>query len=1044
MNSIQFKLENSPICEAREYFVEHGASLDSIMHKLSIYNYRAKNPNFIHESDKNVYLTLEEQVAARDFFLCVASQYERSIYVDFCNEHNIELDVDMINESVKDFLNKLSDAVKNVPEKTKEAFNKVKDKVSEIKEFIKNLMSNSIKTAKDIFENLTNMFIKFGSGLKGIVEKFTEDNIDEIKDQYFEAVDAAYKDQSKSKNADNIYESLGNYISGKEYNEELINEAFGLFKKKKKENEPDSKDTKSKKGNVYTDAAQNKGDGKKKGGFWAAIGKALLNMAAYYAVTVVIPLIIMIACPVPGVGIATIVHYVGAGVWGTVGIIKQIKQIRTVIKSGQFKQRGKFHKVITIIWWLLMLACQGSAILKAGKGLAEVAQHLTEGGTLATILPPEVLQKALNWFNNLVKEWTGNPNNLPAVDHINKVLEGEQIKEWERAMEEFKNNGGDIENMGEFNNWDKLEEVLPKESVDKLKSIADMPKEEVLKYGDKLNWKTYQAIMKDMQGSLDTGNQIVVVTDNAKRSIDRLNDLNAHGDGLGVNVTHQQYAINAIRDATHGNQGIAQTLVIDMAPTPENIEKVQQLLGDNMYAVLSKPNSLVDTVKEIPHIVGNFIPFAGIWPSVTKFVKGPFKLRLGSGRTYYYPYLIPGEEGILKVPYNKFIDEYKDKNPKAIAEVKKYVDQNLKLAEEYKKMLEEKKKLSKDEKKDHKKVIKYLENAKEGKAEWEVIIFCTNDETADKDVEKSSKRSKKEDSTNESLITEASKAKYPVMFFCPMLMCFGDLARRRKTKPKRSHIYLFKGLLSRIEILPVKEGMSGNEVMKFIIDIAKRSLDSNYNIVFDKPCFKKDGEYVENTESPTKGKERMDFGGFTNEQITKFMNNNDAIADYIGGDHATDTISGGKHKYIEKKSENRKEFVNLLTKNDEIKEYVDKELPSVKKHLYDSDGNLNEKEFDKILPILQRTEKSYLGTSENKKGFLSKLKSLFNKDEESEKSKIKPEELKKFVLKVAEVRTNNLKKKANEDVEVENDEPTISLIAEANMEIISTIDFDEI
>ena len=58
--------------------------------------------------------------------------------------------------------------------------------------------------------------------------------------------------------------------------------------------------------------------------------------------------------------------------------------------------------------------------------------------------------------------------------------------------------------------------------------------------------------------------------------------------------------------------------------------------------------------------------------------------------------------------------------------------------------MEEKKKLSKEEKKDHKALVKYLENAKEGKAEWEVLVFCTNDETANAEAEKSKKREKKD------------------------------------------------------------------------------------------------------------------------------------------------------------------------------------------------------------------------------------------------------------------------------------------------------------
>ena len=103
------------------------------------------------------------------------------------------------------------------------------------------------------------------------------------------------------------------------------------------------------------------------------------------------------------------------------------------------------------------------------------------------------------------------------------------------------------------------------------------------------------------------------------------------------------------------------------------------------------------------------------------------------------------------------------------------------------------------------------------------------------------------------------------------------------------------------------------------------------------------------------------------------------------------------------------------------KEFVDKEVPSVKKHLYDKNGDLIESEFNKIFKILARVEKSYISSDSEKQGILKRIKKLFSKDDDiaDTSSKIKPEELKAFVLKVASVRVNNLK---NVDVEIPRDQ----------------------
>ena len=179
----------------------------------------------------------------------------------------------------------------------------------------------------------------------------------------------------------------------------------------------------------------------------------------------------------------------------------------------------------------------------------------------------------------------------------------------------------------------------------------------------------------------------------------------------------------------------------------------------------------------------------------------------------------------------------------------------------------------------------------------------------------------------------------------------------------------------------------------------------------------------------------MDFGGFTNEQITKFMNNPENVSDFFGGQHATDKLTGGKHQYIEqtdtKEREERnkkvkKEFNDLLSNNEKLRNYIKSKCPSIWDVLYDKNGNLDEDEFEKLVPSLMRIENTYL-KGEDKHGLLKKITNLFKKEKE-----VDPSEVKRLTLYIASLRKKLKKQKVDEGLEYDDN----LLILEANIEVL--------
>ena len=178
----------------------------------------------------------------------------------------------------------------------------------------------------------------------------------------------------------------------------------------------------------------------------------------------------------------------------------------------------------------------------------------------------------------------------------------------------------------------------------------------------------------------------------------------------------------------------------------------------------------------------------------------------------------------------------------------------------------------------------------------------------------------------------------------------------------------------------------------------------------------------------------------TNQTYIGQFNNPDEVTKYLSGKYASDVISGGKHEFSErtdqkylKKHHDKvvKEYEDIIKNDEEVKKLIDNS-PTLKKKLYDNDGNFKPEELEKISDNLIRVETNYLGSKKKKKGFFAKLKDWWNGNSEDEKEEqVDPKELEQFALKLASKRIKLKKQKVEEGLEEFED----FTILEANMEI---------
>lgn len=1029
-NSIQSSIENKISESYEELISKHGASIDSILYKMNLYNKRIRNNNYINENSQNVLFNIDEQFAVRDILVTIANQYIESLCNEFCQENDI-----MIEESAKDFLNKIGQAAKAGSDKVTQGFKSLGEKVSKLKEFIKDIMNKAIKSAKELVEKITDLMLSIGGTLSQLVEKLGG-NEEESYDIFKELVANTVKDEKVSE--ENVYESIADKLNnGELITEKYITEFLGFGKKKDKDA--------AEKGNEYDKAAQAKEGGKSNGKLkpLAEAGlKILLQMMAYYAVTVVLPAVItLIAGPLAG----AIVEVITRVTWSGATIFKQVKDMKKVYKSPEYQQMPKWAKAVR---WAMFFVSLGFALYAGGKAISdgiEIGKKIVEGA-INEVLPSEAVQKVTEILNNWYKSLTGGDaaGYEKMVESQNatmtKILEitGEGKEASDAAKAKFEENARNEFKVSETNNFQHTRDL----GQDKLAEVN----EKIVKMDIKSSKAMTDAISEI---TVETPGTTAFAIDGATLGkIGRAEYITQIAKAMNVDpsdIDISQISNIGLREATNKAAGTVFQVIVKGDATQEFADTVnnavQQVaknagMGHGFFHMWSKVADNLDPVTKIIEqpvdlFKNSWSAFAGLLPIATKFTKtGGFKLRLGSGRTGNHIYDIE-PDGIKEMPFNEVNSQYGSKNPTVFKNMAKIVNDNNKELIACKKKLEEQKKLSRDEKKKLKAITAQLEKMKEGSSEYKLLVFFTKDEFANKEVTGKKKDTSKNEAKEDNL--------YPVCFLNPLILAGGDLAPRSSSKKPRANIYFAKGLFSRWELLPMDGGMSKEDIINMFTSLMKESLKACYDMCIDLPFIKDGKKYVENKDSLKKG-ERFDFGGFTNAELTEIFNNPDEVTKYLSGKYASDVISGGKHEFSEKTDQEYlkkhhdkvvKEYEDIIKNDDEVKKLID-DSPTLKKKLYDKDGNFKSEELDKISDNIIRVETNYLGSKKKKKGFFAKLKDWWNGNSDDKKEEqVDPKELEQFALKLASKRIKLKKQKVEEGLEEFED----FTILEANMEI---------
>ena len=1056
--SLQSRIENEPALTFESLVSTHGSSIDSVLHKMRLHNYRLANPNYIHESVQDVRFDISEQLAARDIILTVCEQYEYTLLREFCEENGIDVQIDEAFGSVKSFIGKVKNSINNSSEEIKKGFAKVSEKISAVKEFVQKVVKGAIKTAKELAQKLTEMMISLGISFGELLQKFG--GSDEDFDTFKEKVAEALKTEKTAK--ENIYETLANHINS---NNGRIDEGFfDMFKRKKKadnkSDDSESEEKTNKDKNEYDDARNAKTTSGKPS-FIAKAGKFLkdflIQIFAYYAVTVFLPAIItLIAGPLAG----AIAEVLAKALWSSRTIYSQVTGMWKLVKSPEYKKYPTWLKLVRWALFFLSMWFACSALKTAlGDGF-EIAKKIFEGAA-GQVLPSDMVQKITGILNDFVKKITG--ENAAGYDKmveaqnacfekIEKIATEEQ-KASDKGKEEFDNNNNEGNFKGsETNNFDHTEKVAGKELRDATEKLA----------GEKLGGST-KVLHAAEQITVDTPGVTAFGVDGATLGkIGRTEYIERIADKLGVNpsdIDISQVTNNALRDATNGRAGTFFQVIIKGDATQEMADKVANAVNDvaasagthgwfHMFSNIPDNLGFVDKITKIPLDVwtNTFTPFAGVGNIDISWANkdGGFKLRLGSRKTQNH-YIYDIDEGCVeKIPYNKFVEQYKDRNPKVFSKMEAYINKNVKALEEAIDKMEDKSKLSKDDKKKIELITKHIEDVKEGKSEYDVLVFFTYDKFAE------SVEVKKNESTNESLQIDEAKVekgdtKYPVMFINPLILACGDLARQRNTKGPRANLYYIKGLYSRIEFLPMDGGIHISELVEKIIEVAEYGFNTAMKLAIDIPAFnkgsKRSPKWEVNKDSEHGDKARKDFGGFTNAEIAEILNDPDKLSDYMGGRHATDELSGGKHLFTDQKSDEElkehhdkvvKIYKSFIEEDKSIKEYIENSK-TLKSYLFDEDGNINAENFEKISDLLIRIELNY--KPKKKKSLWQRAKDWFKSDVENDaKDELNTNEIINLGYQLASKYKKYMKKRIKENLEDDNIFTDLTFL-EANLDV---------
>lgn len=969
---------NESIYTDENLLINRGKDIDSIFHKLNIYEWRQTHGGYIHESYKNVEFSIDEQFAARDMFITIAESYAQQLCDDFCEEYEIS---EALNW--KESWNNTKNYFSNLGDKAKEACNELKSKLKDVAEFIKDITSKAIKSAKEMVDRFIDMMLKLKQGIGELLEKFGGE-LKEIQQEFEDAISEVITNKAK-RPKENIYESLGIELANGEYINEGIKDWFKKKDKKEKTNNADSK-----KSNEYDDAKKAK-PGSKKGGWKSVVLSILKQIAISVIVLVIVPAIIGCAWgPAAGLIAATIAKFAMSGY----AAIRLIKDIKDTFSNGNWKKLSKWMKAIRILMWILAIWCIAWGTSKGIEDASTIIKAFQEN-TVSQLVPDSAVQGAMKLINDSWKSLTG--ENTKGYEDMMKVINGELVK-FETITTETTQAGGkvgqDVEAIAkQFNDsnfkssteaWDKC--LKPNGiSMDKIPDdatlyiVLDGSKDAkhakiLLDFLSKQGW----------EGSVSDGFNI------------GLNNINKMAGSV---FTIQDVPVNIIKKAIDNGIQLGHN-------------GLYSIVGATTQAVTTTVSNTISTV--LPSIAGGFVPIIAM-PKIASKHNGPFKLKMGSSRTRYDLYTIQeGDKGRKTMTFSEAEEQYGELNPTMFNNMKKSINKNFETLKKSKDELEKKDKLSKDDKKKLNAITKSLEKVKEGANESECLIFFSDKVTETKEV------------TEGLFEAKENEVKYkPVVIYVPFVMGFGDLANQRgNNKPARKKIIPFKGLFSSYEFLPVDGGMNEQQILEMIIDLAYAGVNASYDTCIDSPCVKDGKKLIANKDSKATGA-RDDFGGFNNEEITEILSTKGkAVTKYLGGVHKKGSSTVEKENtesQKERKAKAKQEWKENIENNKEIKKLIDNSK-TLKKNLLD-DGNIKPEALDELTDSLLRVEKNYIKNKNEKKSFFGKIKDFFfgKKDDENSLDKYDGEELQKLAYMLASLHAEKLKKRKNK-IEKTNEE----------------------
>lgn len=1020
-----------------QMMINNGKSFDSLFEKWHEYNHKYGKINESYRDFYNISLTIDEQNAAKSLLTTICESYIESLQKELLDE--------TLNEGLKDKL-------KEIRDKASEKIKNIKTKIEELNKFLKDIANKAIQSIKELVHRINEMMIKLGENLSKLVEKLGGDEESSLKTLEAE-VQNAMNDEKTSK--ENIYENYALELQN------AIDEGlFDRFKRKNKEDKEDKGKKTDDSKDEYDDAIDQK-NGKVKGGkLWKVIGNIVLQMFAYYGVTIILPAIItLIGGPVAGAIAAAIAKIL----WSSFTIYKQVQREFKIRKKpdGEYHSYPKWRKIVHNILFAVSIIGSTAAGITGIKDGVKIIDALKSNSKelIKQILPPESVQNVLKFIDKNIKSLDG----IKGYDEL-------------VAAQEKINNG-----------FVELQKAIPEKT--ELMAAKEMGPEEVKKIQDVINNEMQGVSAKDWVNTLkdkfdsikgefekgytyatgnvkyDGGIQAVLKTSEGQEFLSKYGDLFKYTPVQSANSAGTTYSC-----ILQFKEGLPQT--------KEAVEAFSELLknaGNGTATILGSVANATKTVSlgiaaklaNVIGVVGTDIPFGGLFPIASK---GPnFRVRLGSNRT--------GNSGIYEIQEKKEMtikeckEEYGEKNPKVFAQMEKQINKNYKELQDWKAELEKDKDANKKEIKNIDKTLDKMKNAVE---DYKLLVFLgipvkkskknkednteePNNESrytslrnyiweAEESTEESTEENTKENTEEktEEKTNNSSEKKQPVFFINPMLMGCGDLANRSASKGPRNNLYYFKGLLSSIEILPIPGGASQKEIIDMFIHLMTESIKANLNMVPDKPCTKDGKKYIVNHNSKKTGN-RKDFGDFTNEEITEIINNKKEAGKYLGGKYKTSRNSTiEKNDTVENETHNKKvkaEFKKYIEENDKIKEFLSKHK-KLKKFLIDDEGKVKDSSLDEISDLISRSEAAYLQGKE-KKGLFAKIKSWFKgENENDELSKIDPDDLSTLSLMIHQLRKKDGKMKKESLIhplytdDMIDESLNEDLLFESNMEMI--------